>query len=167
MPIIKLTQGQVTRVDQRDYDELNKFKWYADRQKKGNYYAVRNVRVDGKQTMMYLHRVILGCKHGEQCDHKDHDTLNNQRNNLRIVTHHQNQRNQKSNKNSSSKYKGVCFHKQTGKWQATIKVNNKSIYLGLFFTEEEAALAYNKKAIEIDPEHFYINKIEKKGRKKE
>lgn len=38
----------------------------------------------------------------------------------------------------SSKYKGVCFDKQCGKWKARKTINGKYITLGLFKTEFEA-----------------------------
>ena len=46
--------------------------------------------------------------------------------------------------NSSSKYRGVCWHKASNKWRAQIQINNKTKYLGLFDNEEDAYLAYKK-----------------------
>ncbi len=44
-------------------------------------------------------------------------------------------------------------------WRADISFNNKSEYLGGFYTEEEAALAYNKRAIELHGEFANLNQI--------
>jgi len=54
----------------------------------------------------------------------------------------------KKENNFSSKYKGVSFHKGTGKWRAvyTIKNTKKSKSLGLYFSEIEAYKAYLKEA---------------------
>jgi hypothetical protein len=77
-------------------------------------------------------------------DHIDGDTLNNKPENLRLVTHKQNSRSyRKPTKNSTSKYRGVCWHKGRNKYMARIRNNGKLIYLGLFTCEKGAALAYN------------------------
>jgi group I intron endonuclease len=66
----------------------------------------------------------------------------------------------KKNKfSATSKYVGVCWNRNKNKWQATIKKNKKCYNLGMFLSEEEAALAYNKKAIELYGENANINII--------
>ena len=69
----------------------------------------------------------------------------------------------KGKKNSSSKYVGVSFVKKLEKWSATIMKNRKRIYLGLFISEIDAALAYNVKAIELYGENAKLNIIENGG----
>ena len=61
------------------------------------------------------------------------------------------------NENKSSKYRGVYYRRN--KPHSTIQINNKTYYLGKFNTEEEAALAYNKKAIELFGNNAKINVI--------
>lgn len=66
-------------------------------------------------------------------------------------------------KNSSSKYKGVLFNPKNSKinpWIAKIGFLEKTIYLGVFKTEREAALAYNKAAKEYYGEKTWINNLE-------
>jgi hypothetical protein len=68
-------------------------------------------------------------------------------------------RNQRVYKNNSSGYKGVNYHKSTGKYRARISVNKKSIYLGLYPTAVEGAIAYNNYIIENNLEGFILNEI--------
>ena len=67
-------------------------------------------------------------------DHRDRNPLNNSIENLRVVTHTQNQWNKDAN--------GYSFHKPTGKYEARIKVNYKKKHLGLFVSEDDARNAY-------------------------
>ena len=73
-------------------------------------------------------------------DHIDQDRLNNNIENLRVVTHSQNQWNQNR--------KGYCIVKASGKYMARIKVDGKDKYLGYFENEDDARNAYlNAKAL--------------------
>jgi hypothetical protein len=69
--------------------------------------------------------------------------------NLRFATRTENSRNQKkTNKTSSSTYKGVYLNKPSGKWMAYIRINKKLKNLGYYATEREAAEVYNAAALE-------------------
>ena len=67
-------------------------------------------------------------------DHIDRDKLNNNIENLRVVTHQQNQWNKD--------VKGYCFHKSTGKYEVKIRADGEHKYLGLFVSENDARDAY-------------------------
>ena len=92
---------------------------------------------------MYLrHRIIayaylgLNIEDTAQCiDHINGNKIDNTVDNLRIVSNQENQHNH-------TKAKGYCWNKSVNKWQAEIKINYKVIYIGLYFTEEEARDAY-------------------------
>lgn len=71
-------------------------------------------------------------------DHIDHNTLNNQKSNLRICSNADNIRNGKLRVNNKSGYTGVRYRKDRKKWYAYIKVNYKNITLGTYKTKEEA-----------------------------
>lgn len=76
-------------------------------------------------------------------DHKDHNKGNNRLSNLRDVTISGNQQNRiRARKDNKVGLLGVSIQKKTGKYQAQIKKNNKSIFLGIYSTPEEAHNAY-------------------------
>jgi hypothetical protein len=79
--------------------------------------------------------------------------------NLRLATSSQNCANSPKSKNNTSGYKGVTWHKQHKKWYAQISKDRKNYFLGLYFKAEEAALAYNKKALELFGEFAYLNDV--------
>ena len=149
---VPLTQGKLALVDDEDYSRIMIYKWCAVKGRNA-WYAKRR---DGKN-ILYLHRIILDAKPGEECDHINGDGLDNRKSNLRIVTHQQNQHNQRKLNPRSSKYKGVCKRKDRRGWDAYIQVNYEQIHLGTFDSEEEAAKAYDAKAVEFYGEYARIN----------
>ena len=159
MKEIKLTQGKVALVDDKDFEYLNQFKWYAGK-KKRNFYAYRKKWIDGGQKTIIMHRVIMNTPKGMEADHKDGNGLNNQEYNLRNCTTAQNTKNRRISKsNNKSGYKGVYWKKSNKTWVAQIKNNYREIYIGCFQTKEGAARAYNEKAVEFYGEFANLNKI--------
>lgn len=150
MKIIPLTRGYVAQVSTRDFSRANKFKWCALVGPKGKVYGSRTDRSLGrdKQRTVLLHRFILGLPHGRvpQVDHKDHNGLNCQRLNLRTCTGRQNNTNHRKQSSTTSRYKGVCWHKNREVWVAYIKLSSHLKHLGIFSSEVEAAKAYDKAA---------------------
>ena len=160
MKEIKLTQGKIALVDDQDYDWLNKFDWHA-RKSRNTYYAATNIQcLDGKQTVIYIHQLILDQIHGYDengliSDHKDRNGLNNQRYNLRRAAHGLNSHNREGW--GKSKYKGVSWNKYNGKWLSMIDIKSKNKYLGYFNNEIDAAKAYDKAAKEIYGNNAVLN----------
>lgn len=141
---IPLSQGKFALVDNEDYERVNAFKWFA--QKSGNtFYAKRGVKINGKWTIQLMHRFIMGDSPDKSdIDHEDGDGCNNWKLNLRPCTHQENMMNQgKPNKNCSSKYLGVYWDKATNKWRVCVQIDGKTIHLGSFIIEEDAARAYD------------------------
>lgn len=157
MKEIKLTRGQVTLVDDSDYDWLNQWKWYAYCRKGANgFYARRSVLSDGKTTRIKMHRLILGLTDPKvQCDHKDGNRLNNQRENLRVATNQQNTQNMRKRDGCSSQYKGVIWHRSG--FEVRIGVDGDKKYVGRFTDEVEAAKAYDTVAIKQFGEFAKLN----------
>ncbi len=144
--LIPLTQGQFAIVDAADYDWLSQWKWFASWcSSTKSFYAARNSSpVKGKHHWTPMHRLILGLERGNkmQGDHISRDTLDNRRSNLRVATISQNQMNRPRQRNNTTGFKGVSFHKHSGKYQAHIRLNHKLIYLGLFPNAELSHEAY-------------------------
>ena len=164
MKKIPLSQGQFALVDDEDYDELMKFRWSASyHEDTESFYAVRFGRkcegvIRGKYIAMA--RVIMNAQKGEYVDHKNHDTLNNQRINLRICTALQNMMNRGPTKNNTSGYKGVHWYKASNKWRAGIMINGKNKHFGYFHCKHEAARVYNLAARMYHGHEFcYTNEI--------
>jgi hypothetical protein len=142
---------------------LNKVKDYRWRKKvdkrTGTIYVISHTQEKGqKRTTKSLHSLILKTKKGMVTDHIDRNGLNNVDSNLRMCTINQNLYNQIIRKDNTSGYKGVTFVKRIKKWKAQIRHNNKRQYLGLFNSAKQAAICYNKKAIELHGEFACVNK---------
>jgi hypothetical protein len=151
--LIPLTRGQYTIVDATDYEWLMQWKWYADWSKNiDQHYAVRNI-YDGKHRRVRMHRVILGLDDKDsdlvEGDHKNTNTLDNHRKNLRRATPDENKRNRRKNKNNSVGLKGVSFDKESGEYRVSIQVNRRRIFLGRAATAEQGHKMY------CDAAHLY------------
>lgn len=160
MKEIKLTRGKVALVDDADFEILSKYKWSAIKGR-NTYYASRQERSsNGRQKSIKMHRQILGTTSSEiHIDHRDGDGLNNQRTNLRECTHAQNKQNALGHSGASSKYKGVTYMKDSGKWIARISVNKNTYYLGVFKSEVDAAKARDGMAIKLHGEFAKLNQL--------
>jgi hypothetical protein len=145
---ITLTQGKIALVDDDIYEAIGHLKWYA-RKDKNRYYAVRNFQKSkGQRGAIYLHHIVIGYPlDNQEVDHIDGDGLNNQRNNLRIVTNRKNQQN--TNNHRNGRLVGCYFHKRVNRWQARIVINGRQQSLGYFDTEIEASKVYENACNEL------------------
>lgn len=136
----------VCLVDDCDLERLSKYNWFLDT--KG--YAYRNTVRDseGKKTTIRMHREVMQLTDSSIIiDHRNHNTLDNRKENLRLCTLSENSRNSKPSrhykgKQRPSKYKGITFRRNRWRMTIFIKESRKTIDK-LFDTEEEAARAYD------------------------
>ena len=131
-------KGYLLQIDEEDKPILERHSWKVVDTKRGKKYLMRSSR----KGTIYFHRIITQCPKGMEVDHKDGNGLNNQKSNLKVCSHIENNRNMKTSNRSISGYKGVSWSTKNKKWRADISVNNKSIYLGLFDKPEDAYTAY-------------------------
>ena len=147
---IPLGHGLFATVDAVDYKKLSKHKWCAS-SKRGTAYALRHTK-EGR--IVYMHRQIMRAPKGSIVDHIDHNTLNNRRCNLRLVTPEQNYANA-GPRGGASGYVGV--RRRGKKWEAGITSRGVYHYVGRFDDPVEAAKARDRKAYELHGEHAYLN----------
>ena len=129
-------------VDKEDFKEVAAFRgtWYV--RKDGNtFYAQTTIRsANGKWKTVKMHRILLNPPTDMQVDHKNHNGLDNRRENIRVVTCGENNRNRIDNVEFQSDVDGVTWNSGAQAWQAYPQVNGKQIHLG-FFDEERIAVA--------------------------
>lgn len=167
--------GHKVIVDDEDYPLLSRHSWYyPENPTVPRTYAVTiiNVRETSAKRTIAMHNMIIGF--ATQIDHVDGDTKNNTKKNLRRATYQQNGWNKGATKSvhgrpRSSKYKGVIYAPRNGipRWLVAIrhveqgahKSTGKTIRVGYFFDEIEAAKAYNKKIRELRGEWAWLNPL--------
>jgi len=107
----------------------------------------RHYVITFKTSKLFIHRLFFYWHHGylpKLIDHKDTNPRNNKIDNLRELDCSGNARNShKMKKNTTSKYKGVCWNKQHKKWRAYLHLNRKYIHIGFYTNEDDAGQAYN------------------------
>lgn len=146
-----------TKISPEDAQLTLMYKWRATKSASGGYYVATVDRTAKPLKTLRLSRLILNAPDGTHVDHKNGDTLDNRRENLRIATPQQNQANSQKHIKKSSIYKGVSWHKDACKWRVYIVFNRKQEALGLFSDELEAARAYDKRAEELFGEFARLN----------
>ena len=145
---IQLTQGYEAIIDDEDYEAVSKHKWCAIVKRGGHVYATTNMiwRSQNRRTVA-MHQFIIAPPPRTPVDHRDRDTLNNRRSNLRVCTSGQNAANSKLYKNKTgSRFKGVRRNPKTGLWRSEIQAQNKVHWVGSFDCDVEAALAFDDAA---------------------
>lgn len=133
-------------IDKEDLDKVKKYTWYENED------GYLMSRIDGE--LIRLHRLIMDCPDDLEIDHINHNTLDNRKRNLRIVTRQQNS----MNKNS----KGVCFDKSKNKYMAYIG-NGVGRHLGYFDTYEDARTARLNAEDKLYGEYSYTNSMKVSG----
>ena len=136
---IKLTRDQVALVDNENFEYLNQFKWYASKKSSG-YYAHRVENTSTGKRYIKMHREIMDPSENMQIHHINHNTLDNRKSNLKIVTGRENHQNRK---NHGLWPLGVHWHKSKNRFQSDIRINKKKKHLGDFIDHISGSIIYN------------------------
>lgn len=130
-----------TTIDLEDLERVINFPytWFAKYNHTNNeYYVVASVyHQDLQQSRpIFLHQFLMDAN-GKDVDHKNNNTLDNRKSNMRIVEESNNSKNRKSrNKNNKSGYRNVSFYK--GKWIVQMQIDGKNKKIGSFDDVHEA-----------------------------
>lgn len=123
----KKNDGNVL-ISEIDLERVKKHHWYIKDATTGNNYVATKI---GTKTIK-LHRFLFNLEYGDRSkivDHINRNTLDNRRENLRVVGYSENNHNHRMNKNNSSGRKGVKYRSAKGnrsaRWDACITINGK------------------------------------------
>jgi hypothetical protein len=116
------------------------------------YVRLRGTKTEKPTFKTSLARLLMRAPAGTDVDHISGDKLDNRKANLRVCTRSENLRNTSCHSDSQSPFKGCCYCKSKRgpkKWVAHIWCDDRTHHLGYFLTAEDAALAYNDKALKL------------------
>lgn len=138
---VPLTHGREALIDVADVHLVEAWNWHVFSR---HYYpyAARTTTERGVTKTILMHRFLLNAPDGVQVDHISGDRFDNRRFNLRLATPSQNAINRAIRADNTSGFKGVAFHKPSGKWCAVISMNGVRTHLGSFDTASAASDAY-------------------------
>jgi hypothetical protein len=142
-------------IDIEDVDRVSKISWYYHNKQK-RAYTFHNGRKWGSLTSF-----IMDFKTNQNLmlDHRNRNTLDNRKNNLRFCTKRQNQCNTQNRKNNTTGYQGVYPCKDASTWYVRVNFYGKSKHIGSFKSIKEAAFAYNEAALKYHGEFACLNKV--------
>jgi hypothetical protein len=145
MAVIKVYKNGIeysVLVSEMDFAELNKYKWQVIKES-NHLYVARCEYKNGSRKWYRMHRQILGLTNPKRfVDHKNHNGLDNRRENIRECSPAENSRNLKARR-SGLKGVSVVHRKKFKRYEALIKVDGKRKLLGMFETELEAGTVYD------------------------
>ena len=149
-------------IDSHDYKLVSGYRWRVYKSSKRNltWYAGTGIHKEGKYITLLMHRLLMGLKPGEECDHEDRNGLNNQRSNLRKATHTQNVYNVGRKSTNTTGYIGV---QKTSSGKYSARYGQGTIHISVSDTAEEAAEARDKAVLAVAGEFARLNFEDKRA----
>lgn len=134
--------GEAVLLDDCDAYLLEGKAWRVSAVKTKKYLRWSTHR-NGRAVAFLFHRLVAGAREGQYVDHINGNSLDNRRENLRIVSTRQNNQNMLkiTARATASRFKGVSWNR--GRWTARIRIEGKHLSLGRYDDEAAAAMAYD------------------------
>jgi hypothetical protein len=152
------------KIDKEDEGRVSKHKWRVTKGTQGRMRVVTSVRGPNGVRQITLGKFLMDPPKGKQVyPRRFNDALDYRKSNLIVCTLKERQRLlPKARSATSSVYKGVSYLSSTGKWRASIFVDGRSVNLGDFTSESQAALAYNEAALKHFGTQAYQNQVNRR-----
>jgi hypothetical protein len=135
--------GGIVKIDEEDLPLISCFKWHSRWSKDTKTYYARHTKRDNSKSgfkSVLMHRLIMKPPTNMEIDHINHDTLDNRRSNLKIVTTRENGNNRSDHGIFPV---GSSYHKRVGKFQGYIRYNGRLKSFGYFIDHVSPGLIYD------------------------
>lgn len=149
------------KIDREDRERVSAHSWRMTKGTTGRMRVVTSIRTEKGVRSLTLGRFLMDPPKGKQVyPRRFNDGLDYRKSNLIVCTLRERQRLlPKKRMRASSQYRGVSYSRADGKWRAGIEVDGRSINLGHFKSEDQAAAAYNSAARKYFGELAYQNQV--------
>lgn len=148
--LLPLSRGMFAKIDVGDAERAGTYKWSASAPEPGRYYAHTKMP-NGEH--VYLHRFLIDAPDNVMVDHRNRDTLDCRRINLRTATAGQNSIN--AMRVNKTGFRGVDL--RHGRYRAKIKYMGVIRHIGTYDSPEMAARAYDFLATSLHGEFAVLN----------
>jgi hypothetical protein len=163
MQEISLKNGLVAVVDDCDYDRIARYDWSPKKGRRGAWYAQRMIWSAEKSICREMQREVMDpfmTVPGRSLfvDHRNHDPLDNRRDNLRWLTPHESVLHRRRLLSNTIGYHGIQ-EMPDGLYKACVSCKRKRYTSYCHVTAEDAARAYNRLAQEHHGDLALLNDI--------
>lgn len=162
MRILQVQPGVFVILDNEDYDTVANLSWYLEHRRTHiihKYY----VRIKGKLHQKHIRLENFLIEHDPKLYyvvHKTENIFDFRKDNLEAVPIGRFNASRNLLRTNTSGFKGVTWRKDTGRWMAQITCNGVHYNLGSFLELKDAALAYNKKALDVYGDKAWLNDVD-------
>lgn len=158
---IKVNPNSRAKIDTEDRARVEKHTWRVLKKQTGRKKVVTNIIDKGRNRQISLGQFLMKPTKGKMVyPRRFMEEFDYRKSNLIVCTIQERQRIlPKSRRFGTSKYKGVSYTTSTKLWRAAIKIEGRTISIGYFKNEDQAAIAYNKVAERHFGKDTYLNLV--------